>query len=310
MPKGSLRKLRQPQVPAGSPPTTPILVVQTGMLREKWMVLGGADPVQVRELIIWKNEEAGLEWGIIAARLTLGDLTREEWDEVYGRYERSVTDADWEVIGNLRSEERNALTTCRRRVAEHQLPMKILGADWRFDKGKITFHFSAEHRVDFRILVRDLATIFRCRIELHQIGVRDEAAIYSGMGTCGRELCCHQHLDLFPTVAVKMARLQNLPLDPGKTSGVCGRLKCCLRYEVEVYDDLVKALPVLGSRKEIGGVPCEVTQHLPLSGLVVVRFDDGRRATLNAEEWTQGQQDASRERPAIYAGEYQGTHYQ
>lgn len=303
MPTGSLRKLRAPLVPANAPPATPILVVQTGMLREKWMVVGSPEPVQIRELILWSNEEQGIEWGIVAARRTLADLEREEWDEIYGHFLRLCSDADFETLRVLKQQEESALAKCRERVAVHALPMKLLGADWRFDRQKITFHFSAEHRVDFRLLVRDLAAIFKCRIELHQIGVRDEAAIYSGMGTCGRELCCHQHLDLFPTVAVKMARLQNMPLDPTKTSGVCGRLKCCLRYEVEVYEDLAKLLPIIGSRREVSGVPCEVTQQLPLSGLVVVRFDDGRRDTLSAAEWSQGELDATRSRAKVYVGE-------
>ncbi|HYE78693.1 MAG TPA: regulatory iron-sulfur-containing complex subunit RicT, partial [bacterium] len=219
---------------------------------------------------------------------TLGDLDPEERGEVAGQFLRPVGEAEFEALTTLRQDEAAAAEKCRQRVAQHRLPMKVLGADWRYDRTKVTFHFAAEHRVDFRLLVRDLASIYRCRIELHQVGVRDETALYSGMGSCGRELCCHQHLDSFPAVAIKMARLQNLPLNPSKTSGVCGRLKCCLRYEVDVYEELSAALPLIGSRREIDGDPCEVVQHLPLSGLAVVRYDDGRRDTLTPEEWAAG----------------------
>lgn len=289
-----------PLLPSDAAPSEPVFIVQSGCLKERVQILGTASPVQIRELVIWENEEEGEEWGIVVARLTVGDLAPEEREELPGRYLRPVNDSDWAEIKALREEEQSAAVICRDRIIQRQLPMKLLGADWRFDRKKITFHFAAEHRVDFRLLVRDLASRFRCRIELHQVGARDEAALYGGMGTCGRELCCHQHLDQFPHVAVRMARLQNLSLDPGKTSGVCGRLKCCLRYEYDLYEELADALPDLGSRKELDGVPAEVIQQLPLSGLVVARYDDGRFDTLTPVEWETGQLDRKRPRPRVF----------
>ncbi|MEO7994105.1 MAG: regulatory iron-sulfur-containing complex subunit RicT, partial [bacterium] len=210
MPHGVLRRRKTPLVPLTAPATTPLLLVQSGLLREKFHVLAPPEPVQLRQLILWSNEEDAVEWGIVAAHRTLGDLAREEYDEVIGRYLQPVGETEWPRIAELRASEAEDRQRCAERIANRRLQMQLLGVDWRFDRSKVTFHFAAEHRVDFRMLVRDLATIFRCRIELHQVGVRDETAILGGMGSCGRELCCHQHLDEFPTVSVKMARMQNL----------------------------------------------------------------------------------------------------
>lgn len=184
---------------------------------------------------------------------------------------RYLNEDDLKVLEDLLKDEPIFLEQCRERVVHHSLEMKMLATDIRFDRKKITFHFAAEGRVDFRMLVRDLAAIFRCRIELHQIGARDEASLYVGIGQCGRKLCCRTWLRDFVTIGIKMARAQNLPLNPGKISGNCGRLLCCLSYEYESYLELAQSLPRIGDRQEIDGIPYEVTYISPLAQTVTLQ---------------------------------------
>ncbi|MBO5140749.1 MAG: hypothetical protein J6B76_08890, partial [Peptococcaceae bacterium] len=131
--------------------------------------------------------------------------------------------------------EKEAFQVCLEKIENHQLPMKLIDVEYTFDNSKIVFFFTADGRVDFRELVKDLATVFRTRIELRQIGVRDEAKMLGGIGFCGRPLCCHTFLGDFAPVSIKMAKEQNLSLNPSKISGICGRLLCCLKYENDVY---------------------------------------------------------------------------
>ncbi len=150
---------------------------------------------------------------------------------------RKANPADLETYETNQQKEKEALETCRKKVAEHKLPMRLIDAEYTFDMGKIIFYFTAEGRVDFRELVKDLAGIFKTRIELRQIGVRDEAKMLGGIGSCGQELCCHCFLGEFEPVSIKMAKEQNLSLNPTKISGICGRLMCCLKYESELYEN-------------------------------------------------------------------------
>ena len=142
-----------------------------------------------------------------------------------------------------RGREKQAMEICQRKIAEHGLDMKLVSAEYSFDGSKILFFFTAEGRVDFRALVKDLAVALHARIELRQIGVRDEAKLLGGLGICGKPFCCSQFLDEFQPVSIKMAKTQNLSLNPTKISGTCGRLMCCLKYEQEAYEDLVKRAP-------------------------------------------------------------------
>lgn len=139
-----------------------------------------------------------------------------------------------------------AFDTCLQKIQEHGLKMKLISAEYTFDNSKVLFYFTADGRVDFRELVRDLASVFRTRIELRQIGVRDEAKISGGIGMCGRELCCHSYLSEFIPVSIKMAKEQSLSLNPTKISGVCGRLMCCLKHEQETYEYLNSKMPSVG----------------------------------------------------------------
>ena len=147
-----------------------------------------------------------------------------------------------------RKREKEAYQICLKKIKEHGLEMKLIDVEYTFDNTKVLFYFTADGRIDFRELVKDLAAIFKTRIELRQIGVRDETKILGGIGICGRALCCHTYLSEFAPVSIKMAKEQNLSLNPTKISGVCGRLMCCLKNEEETYEELNRKLPVVGDR--------------------------------------------------------------
>lgn len=159
---------------------------------------------------------------------------------------RVATPEDDAKAEKNREKEREAKNICLEKIKKHNLEMKLIDAEYTFDNNKVLFYFTADGRIDFRDLVKDLAAVFKTRIELRQIGVRDETKIIGGIGICGRELCCHSYLSEFVPVSIKMAKEQNLSLNPTKISGVCGRLMCCLKNEEETYEYLNSRLPVIG----------------------------------------------------------------
>lgn len=159
---------------------------------------------------------------------------------------RRATAADTAQVTSNRRREKEALQICQQKIAEHGLPMKLIDVEFTFDVSKVIFYFSAEGRVDFRELVKDLAAIFRTRIELRQIGVRDEAKMLGGLGCCGRVVCCAAFKGEFDPVSIRMAKEQNLSLNPTKISGLCGRLMCCLRYENDYYEEAKRHFPRCG----------------------------------------------------------------
>ncbi len=160
---------------------------------------------------------------------------------------RKATDEDMKRLTENKQKEKDALKTCEKLVAQHQLEMKLVDVEYTFDNSKIMFYFTADGRVDFRALVKDLASVFKTRIELRQIGVRDEAKMLGGLGVCGKPFCCSSFLGEFQPVSIKMAKEQGLSLSPVKISGTCGRLMCCLKYEQEAYTDLLKRTPKVGA---------------------------------------------------------------
>lgn len=160
---------------------------------------------------------------------------------------RKVNAQDLQVIANNKKKEKDAFKICEQKIAFRKLNMKLIDVECTFDNNKLLFYFSAENRVDFRELVKDLASIFKTRIELRQIGVRDEAKFLGGLGICGREFCCKNYLGDFQPVSIKMAKEQGLSLNPTKISGTCGRLMCCLKYEQEGYEELLKVTPKVGA---------------------------------------------------------------
>ena len=159
---------------------------------------------------------------------------------------RLATNEDRKIEERNREKEKEAFQICLEKIRKHKLAMKLIDAEYTFDNNKVLFYFTADGRIDFRELVKDLAAVFRTRIELRQIGVRDETKIRGGIGICGRELCCHTYLSEFAPVSIKMAKEQNLSLNPTKISGVCGRLMCCLTNEQEAYEQLNSKLPSVG----------------------------------------------------------------
>jgi len=176
----------------------------------------------------------------------VGDPKEVEEDKVIKHLKpvlRIATERDDEQEAGNKVKEKEAFKICLEKIHKHGLEMKLIDAEYTFDNNKVLFYFTADGRIDFRELVKDLASIFKTRIELRQIGVRDETKILGGIGICGRELCCHRHLSEFVPVSIKMAKEQNLSLNPTKISGVCGRLMCCLKHEEETYEELNKRLP-------------------------------------------------------------------
>jgi len=161
---------------------------------------------------------------------------------------RRATPEDDERERQNRLKEREAFLVCRQKIREHDLDMKLIDAEYTFDNNKVLFYFTADGRIDFRLLVKDLASVFKTRIELRQIGVRDETKILGGIGICGRGLCCHTYLSDFGSVSIKMAKEQSLSLNQTKISGVCGRLMCCLKYEQETYEELNRRMPSVGDQ--------------------------------------------------------------
>ena len=199
----------------------------------------------------------GIEFG----RVVLGPKEVGENEVVHPLKEvlRVATEADEEREKQNRLKEKDAFKICQKKIREHGLEMKLIDAEYTFDNNKVLFYFTADGRIDFRQLVKDLASIFKTRIELRQIGVRDETKILGGIGICGRCLCCHTYLSEFAPVSIKMAKEQNLSLNQTKISGVCGRLMCCLKNEQEAYEYLNSNLPNVGETvKTFDGLKGEV----------------------------------------------------
>lgn len=186
----------------------------------------------------------GIEYGSVV----LGPKEIKESDLVspLKKVMRIATAEDTEANTQNKEKQKEAFSVCLQKIKEHQLDMKLIDVEYTFDNNKVIFYFTADGRVDFRELVKDLAAVFRTRIELRQIGVRDEAKMMNGIGPCGVGLCCANWLGDFDPVSIKMAKDQNLSLNPTKISGICGRLMCCLRYEYDTYVDLLKEMPRVG----------------------------------------------------------------
>lgn len=217
----------------------------------------------------------GVEFGKVV-------LGRREVDETKLQGElkpiiRIATEADEKKHAENLEKNKKAMVICKEKIEKRGLEMKLIGAEYSFDNSKVLFYFTADGRVDFRELVKDLAAVFKTRIELRQVGVRDETKILGGIGICGRRLCCNAHLSEFGPVSIKMAKEQNLSLNPTKISGVCGRLMCCLKNEEETYEYLNSRLPGIGDRvTTVDGLKGEVSSVNVLRQMVkvLVEVDD------------------------------------
>lgn len=187
---------------------------------------------------------------------------------------RYANKKDFARLHENKEKEKEAFNICLEKIAKHKLPMKLINVEYKFDRSKLLFYFTADGRIDFRELVKDLAAIFKTRIELRQIGVRDEVKRIGGNGVCGRELCCCTFLNNFEAVSIKMAKEQNMSLNPSKISGVCGRLMCCLKYEQDAYEEKLAKLPKIGSIVETEDGEGVVDSIEILKENVRVKFND------------------------------------
>ena len=202
-------------------------------------------PIEIGDYVIVETAR-GVEYGKVASRSN--EIDDEDVVLPLKKIIRLADEGDRERVKENEQEANQAFDVCVGKITEHQLDMRLVDVEYTFDRNKIVFYFTAEGRVDFRNLVKDLAAIFRTRIELRQIGVRDEAKMLGGIGPCGRMLCCSTFLGDFEPVSIKMAKDQNLSLNPSKISGLCGRLMCCLKYENDAYEEAKSLMPDLGKQ--------------------------------------------------------------
>jgi len=205
-------------------------------------------------------------------------------EPTHGQIVRGLTAEDQTRVDSLRQSEGQELEACKRFIEQRKLQMELVDVEHLFGGERIIFYFLAEKRVDFRELVKDLAREYRTRIEMRQIGVRDEAKLLADYGDCGKPVCCNTHMAVMPPVSMRMAKLQKSTLDPSKISGRCGRLKCCLRFEQDVYEDFQKELPAIAARIVTRKGQGRVLAQEILARKVLVEFEDGRRLMVAADE--------------------------
>ncbi|MBR2315598.1 MAG: stage 0 sporulation family protein [Clostridia bacterium] len=213
--------------------------------------------------------------GIECGEVALGNkqVAEEEIVSPLKTVIRTATEKDLQTLNENREKEKEAFEICLKKIAEHKLDMKLVEAEYTFDRSKVLFYFTADGRVDFRELVKDLASVFKTRIELRQIGVRDESKMLGGLGVCGRPFCCSTFLGSFQPVTIKMAKEQGLSLSPVKISGTCGRLMCCLKYEQASYEHLLRHTPKVGAIVDTKEGRGTVVENNLLTGMLKVRLD-------------------------------------
>jgi cell fate regulator YaaT (PSP1 superfamily) len=266
----------------GSPPIPKIVAVSLQQTGHLYNFLAGDRPLRRGERVMVESE-AGTRLGTveIEPHEPAGTLDLSGMRPVI----RIASDSDFHAERETLSREADARRMCVQRIRESRIQMKLVSANYTFDARKVVFYFVAEGRVDFRDLVRDLANTLRVRVEMKQIGARDETKVTGGIGPCGRELCCSSWLRDFEAVTVKMAREQGLALNPSRLAGMCGRLKCCLRYEYASYVELKRALPNVGKRVQcVKGDGRVVRQNTLKQTVLIQRFEDGGVVEVTLED--------------------------
>ena len=256
----------------------------------------GEFEVEINDPVIVETAR-GLEFGTVTMGIT--DIKEGDVVQPLKKIVRMATDEDIRRHNENEKKKAKAMAQCQEKVDKHGLEMKLIDVEYTFDNNKIIFYFTADGRVDFRELVKDLASVFKMRIELRQIGVRDEAKMLGGIGSCGRSLCCNSWLADFEPVSIKMAKVQNLSLNPTKISGICGRLMCCLKYENDVYMELRKGLPDNGEKVKTKDGMGKVVDTNILESKVRVRLytgekDDNGDDKLGTEIFTYSKEDVRR----------------
>ncbi|MCK4326016.1 stage 0 sporulation family protein [bacterium] len=240
--------------------------------------------------------ESGEEWAEVVS-----EPETKERKESLRKVKRAVTAEDRKRLEENERKAREVFKTCLQKIEDKELPMKLVDAEYSFNRSRITFYFIAEERVDFRELVKDLAHLFKARIEMRQIGVRDEAKRLGGFGPCGRPLCCATFLKEFEPVTIRMAKEQRLSLDPSKVSGVCGRLLCCLTYECQTYREMGRRLPKEGTKVITEQGEGEIVDLNILKQTVTVELKEGQKAEIPVGELT-------RHRPGLRRRELRDRH--
>ena len=239
-------------------------------------------PLKIGDCCIVKTRD-GLRFGEVATNPT--HLEDKVLKKNLPRVKRIADSQDREKMERNRELRRSAFSFCLKKIEELKLPMKLVEVEPYFDRSKAVFYFTAEGRVDFRKLVKELAQELKMRIEMRQIGVRDEAKLLGGYGICGRELCCVSFLHDFEPVSIRMAKEQDLPLSPGKISGVCGRLMCCLIYEADTYRELKSGLPRVGEKIKVENSQGRVIRNNIFEDHFTVDTEDGRMISVDKMEW-------------------------
>ncbi len=256
-----------------------IVQVRTGKLEKIFQAEANHLHLSVGQKCIVESDK-GLEFGEVLSQPEM--MLEAEVPKSLSRIVRIATREDMKQREENKKKEREAFQTCLRKITERKFQMKLVLVEVPFDRSRVTYYFTAEERVDFRELIKDLARIFKTRIEMHQVGVRDEAKMLGGVGCCGRGLCCATFLKGFEPVGIRMAQDQGLPLNPDKVSGLCGRLMCCLAYERKFYAEMRRTLPKEGTEVATEKGLGKVTALDVLKQRVRVELEDGQEVELPA----------------------------
>lgn len=262
---------------------TTAYIVRHGVMRFLGEFQASADGEYTRGQDVVVRTDRGLELGEVLCESNPRALETLA-EPTHGQIVRVVTSQDAAEHDRMRGLEQEAMEICCRLVSQRNLQMELIDVEYLFGGERVVFYFLAEKRVDFRELVKDLARELKVRIEMRQIGVRDEAKLLADYGDCGKPVCCNTHMPVMPPVSMRMAKLQKSTLDPSKISGRCGRLKCCLRFEHDVYEEFQKELPAAGARILTSKGRGRVLSQEILARRLLVEFEDGRRLLVAADE--------------------------
>ena len=258
-------------------------VIRYGRMRFLGEFRGVTDQEHVRGQRVLVRSDRGTELGEVLCPFT-EQTARFMPNPVQGEILRLATSEDLEQEARLLEDQKPAFATCQELIAKRRLQMNLVDVEMIHGRERVVFYYLAEKRVDFRELVKDLARVLRTRIEMRQIGVRDEAKLLADYGDCGKPVCCNTHLTHMPPVSMKMAKIQKTTLDPAKISGRCGRLKCCLRYEYDTYRTMEKTLPPVGSKVVTPKGPGRIVAQDILVQKLVVEFEDHRRIIVGRDD--------------------------
>jgi cell fate regulator YaaT (PSP1 superfamily) len=261
----------------------PKYVVRSGVMRALGIFSAGRDETFRRGVEVVVRTDRGMEIGEVLCEATEASFGQIK-DAGHGQIMRLMTADDAHERSRLFDQARKEFQTCKRLIEQEKLEMRLVDVEHLFGGERVVVYYLAENRVDFRELVRQLAGEFQTRVEMRQIGVRDEAKVLADYGDCGKPVCCNTHLSEMPPVSMKMAKIQKATLDPTKISGRCGRLKCCLRYEYDTYEALQKELPPLGSDVITSTGRARVLAQEILAGQLLIETEDHRRVLIDASE--------------------------